>query len=369
MARTRRASKLATPPLPLEIIADIIDRAVELLIEDEFDLETHAPLSNRFLLSAALVNRTWHPIAVKALIRTGIVTSKSTVGFIAKASFYRMDDTLKSLRFGEATGPAAQVPGLQDAALDVLLQLFPALDSIELVEAGSRWKTSLAPANANRRIERLHLINPDIMGGGFLRKFGQSPPKHLVITETRKTPDPPHETQAVHVALSFTSFLRSTSTFNVVTNQPMGVIYYSSLVILGKEDMVPRLRSCHFECTSILPYQYIAIVLDHAEETQGSTICDFPILEHLASHLRLVHPLAARGKHPRLTSIEILPDPPGNIVSGSVFDAPGEPLLLELIANLPVLAKLKVPSCWANDAVRESCEAKGVELLQAEVGD
>ncbi|KAL8281423.1 hypothetical protein RQP46_006107 [Phenoliferia psychrophenolica] len=87
---------MAPPRIPPELIADLIELTVELLVEEERHLEAHAPLSNRFLLSAALVDRTWHSIATPVLLKNGIVTSRSVVGFLAQVKAHGMEATLKS---------------------------------------------------------------------------------------------------------------------------------------------------------------------------------------------------------------------------------------------------------------------------------
>ncbi|KAL8281466.1 hypothetical protein RQP46_006150 [Phenoliferia psychrophenolica] len=87
---------MARPRIPPELVADIIELTVELLIEEERHLEAHEPLSNRFLRSAALADRTWHSIANPILLKKGIVTSGSVVGFLAQIKANGMEATLES---------------------------------------------------------------------------------------------------------------------------------------------------------------------------------------------------------------------------------------------------------------------------------
>ncbi|KAL8280500.1 hypothetical protein RQP46_007148 [Phenoliferia psychrophenolica] len=169
MASTASLESVATPPVPPELIADIIDLTVELLIEEELHLESYVPLSNRFLLSASLVNRAWHPIATNALLQRGTIPTVANTG----------------------------------------------------------------------------------------------------------------------VAFSF------------------------------------------------------------------------PLLTHLATHLPLAQSFIMAGNLPSLSSLKILPAPLGAV---ETMDTPAEDIIRELMAKLPTLAKLKVPEVWASTAVREYCEAAGVEL-------
>ncbi|KAL8281470.1 hypothetical protein RQP46_006154 [Phenoliferia psychrophenolica] len=223
----------AGAPLPLELVTDIIEATVELLIEEEGQLEAHAPLSNRFLLSAALVDRTWNSIAGKGLLKRGMVTSRSVVGFLAQVKAHGMEATLESVRFGEATGGVKEEDAAnEDTAFDLLVESLSGLTNIELVDSGSHFKTAL--------------------------------PSGRVVTPT------------------------------------------------------------------------------------AATVFSYPHLEHISSHLIPASFLLVLGTHPRLTSLEILPDPPGLHkfdTELTVF----APVLLLLLKHLPVLATLKTPACWASD--------------------
>ncbi|KAL8281445.1 hypothetical protein RQP46_006129 [Phenoliferia psychrophenolica] len=135
---------MAPPRIPPELVAEIIELTVELLIEEERHLDAHEPLSNRFLRSATLVSREWHPIAVKVLLKCGIVTSGSVVGFLTQVKAHGMEATLKSARFGEASGAvAAESAADEDTAFDLLVESLPGLKQIEFVESGSHFQTAL----------------------------------------------------------------------------------------------------------------------------------------------------------------------------------------------------------------------------------
>ncbi|KAL8281465.1 hypothetical protein RQP46_006149 [Phenoliferia psychrophenolica] len=135
---------MAPPQLPPELVTDIIELTVELLIEEERNLEAHEPLSNRFLLSAALVDHTWHSIATPVLLKRGIVTSGSVVGSLDQVKAHGMEATLESVRFGEASGGVSpEDAATEDTVFDFLVVSLSGLINIELVESGSHFQTAL----------------------------------------------------------------------------------------------------------------------------------------------------------------------------------------------------------------------------------
>ncbi|KAL8281476.1 hypothetical protein RQP46_006160 [Phenoliferia psychrophenolica] len=135
---------MAAPRIPPELVSDIIDLTVELLLEKERHLEAHAPLTNQFLRSAALVDRTWHAIATPVLLKHGIVTSGSVVGFLTRIKVHGMEATLESVRFGEAmSGVTAANAPEEDTKFDLLVNTLSSLRNIDLVESGSRFRTAL----------------------------------------------------------------------------------------------------------------------------------------------------------------------------------------------------------------------------------
>ncbi|KAL8280412.1 hypothetical protein RQP46_007060 [Phenoliferia psychrophenolica] len=352
--RTRRAIKLRTPLLPLEIIADIIDFAVELLIEEERRLESHVPLSNRFLLSASLVNRAWHPLAVKALLKSAFVTSSSAVEFIARVEAHGMVHSLERVRWGELYDKPSSEPEDVDAAFESLLQSLPGLKDIEI------------------SIRQLSLTNTDTLEGSFLRKFEHSPPSRLVVTDTHQSrlhhASHAEFTHLAEVFHSFDAFLRETPHIVITTNQPGGMHYFDVLARLGRGPNPhgdARLESCRFECTSISQEEDYDLLIEEnleateeeeAERDKSVPFVNYPFLRHLATHLSLALCLTSPGGPPRLASLEILPGLP------ILYTQHDEAKLFELMEKLPVLAKLKVPASWASDAVRERCEEKGVVL-------
>ncbi|KAL8281424.1 hypothetical protein RQP46_006108 [Phenoliferia psychrophenolica] len=174
---------MAPPQLPPELVSDIIELTVELLVEEERHLDAHAPLTNRFLRSASLVDRTWHSIATPVLLKNGIVTSGSVPGFLAQIKAHGMEETLESVRFGEASGGVkAEGAAEEDIAFDLLVGSLPGLVDLELLSSGSLFQTALP---AGRAIRKVRLSNFSLGSGGFARKFALSPPSRLDVTDNR----------------------------------------------------------------------------------------------------------------------------------------------------------------------------------------
>ncbi|KAL8281449.1 hypothetical protein RQP46_006133 [Phenoliferia psychrophenolica] len=134
---------MSPPYIPTELITDIIELTVELLIEEERHLPSHTPLSNHFLLSTALVNRTWNAIATPVLLKNGVVTSDVRIEFVARVKAHGMEGTLARLRYGDkpSGGVAEGNPALEDAAFDYLVHSLPGLIEIELVGSGAYFQT------------------------------------------------------------------------------------------------------------------------------------------------------------------------------------------------------------------------------------
>ncbi|KAL8281425.1 hypothetical protein RQP46_006109 [Phenoliferia psychrophenolica] len=341
---------MAPPRIPPELITDIIELTVELLIEEERHLDAHAPLSNRFLLSAALVDHTWNAIATPLLLKRGIVTSGSVPGFLAQIKAYGMEASVKCVRYGEAAKSgddsdraieslalvwATEKATKEDTAFNLLVESLSGLADIELVESGHSLHTALL---AGRKFNRAHLLNYDISRDGFGVKFKNCPPAQLIVTETRRhSSDSDSEadySMTFELVASFSLFIK-VETLNIRTQAYPWSHYFSLLVLIGERGQ-PILRTCDF---------------------------DYPHLENLTTYLLAAYFLLMRGIQPRLTSLEILPDPPGLPSSMVTIETLAETKLLELVDALPVLENLKVPASWASDALREACGGKGVTLL------
>ncbi|KAL8281429.1 hypothetical protein RQP46_006113 [Phenoliferia psychrophenolica] len=351
---------MAPPQLPPEIITDIIELTVELLIEEERRLEDHEPLSNRFLLSAALVDRTWHSIATPVLLKRGIVTSGSAVSFLGQVKVHGMEATLASVRFGEASGGVTEEHAAEeDSAFDLLVESLSGLNMIELVDSGTHFQTPLPPG---RIVQTVHLSNHKVLYGGFCRKFEHCPPDHLIVTESRKPPDFHPEADTTTPLLRGVKILQSAQSLTITMLQSSSVFYFGMLMMLGAvgAHVSSRLQTCRLEITSVDSFR--AALSSTQIGVEQRLIYNYRHLQRLTTHLLFANFLLGRGTHPCLTVLEILDDPPGVYVFDNVAEI-FEPDFLGVVANLPVLASLKTPACWATDAVRELCEKKGVTLL------
>ncbi|KAL8277970.1 hypothetical protein RQP46_009602 [Phenoliferia psychrophenolica] len=132
------ATKSSTPALPPELVADIIDLTVEVLIAEERDLPSQTPITNHFLLSAMLVDRVWHSIAVSALLKHGLVTPSKVDSFLAQIKEHRIEETLESVRFGlgNAGLDEARDGSEDDTKFSVLITSLPGLKALEVIGRG-----------------------------------------------------------------------------------------------------------------------------------------------------------------------------------------------------------------------------------------
>ncbi|KAL8281400.1 hypothetical protein RQP46_006084 [Phenoliferia psychrophenolica] len=147
----REPGARCSPVLPPELIADIIDLAMESLVEQERDLPSQALLTNEFLLSAALVDRTWHLIATSALLKSGLVQPEGVDGFLEQAKKNGMRETNDRVRFGAGPKGLSRVAddsdspdeGTDDKPFHLLLSSLPNVEKLELVGRGLRFQASL----------------------------------------------------------------------------------------------------------------------------------------------------------------------------------------------------------------------------------
>ncbi|KAL8281474.1 hypothetical protein RQP46_006158 [Phenoliferia psychrophenolica] len=237
---------MAPPQLPPELVTDIIELTVELLVEEERHLEAHEPLSNQFLRSAALVDRTWNAIATPVLLNSGTVTSGSVVCFLEQVKAHGIEDTLERVRFGEASGGVTeQDAAAEDTAFDLLVGSLSGLIKIELVNSGSYFQTALPQGRAIRQV---HLTNVEVLEGGFGRKFGHTPPSRIIITNTH--PLWPRETLDItDSTFTLVQLFCEVENFTITSNQVSISLYITILGLISRLAQASRLRSCHFECT------------------------------------------------------------------------------------------------------------------------
>ncbi|KAL8281450.1 hypothetical protein RQP46_006134 [Phenoliferia psychrophenolica] len=355
----------SSPPfLPPELIADIIDLAVESLVEQERSLPSQIPLTNRFLLSAALVDRTWNAIATSALLRNGLVQPGGVDKFLEHTEECGVRETLDRVRFGAgAKGlivqPDADPPdeGADDEPFERLVMSLTNLGSVELVGKGLRFKAALAGPYC---IQHLTISNVTYLKPPLLaEKFSIAPPARLSIIETQYFP---LDDDRIDVRLQFLSFLSKVRHMDLYTTQITPDYHISILLLLG--IMAGSFfESFRLACDNASWRPRFLVPPDpaHWNPHPPKNAIIFPNLNHLTTHFASLHYLAiCTGARFTLTSLQVLPDV--NPQQSPISDENAELKLCEIVEKLAALRELKVPECWRSDAVEDACEAKGVDL-------
>ncbi|KAL8293402.1 hypothetical protein RQP46_000103 [Phenoliferia psychrophenolica] len=147
---SRNAPGARSPPLlPLELIADIIDLTAEILVEEERYLTFQTPVTNHFLLSASLVDRTWHAIAGKALLKTGLVRPHAVAGFLSRVNAQGLKSILERVAYRYLfsfalldSGPPESTPPLISAdATRLILELVVKVEALATLKVPACWRT------------------------------------------------------------------------------------------------------------------------------------------------------------------------------------------------------------------------------------
>ncbi|KAL8290193.1 hypothetical protein RQP46_003132 [Phenoliferia psychrophenolica] len=363
-------TKSNTPALPPELVADIIDLTVELLIEEERDLASQVPITNHFLLSAALVDRTWHSIAGSALLKNGLVTPANVDLFVAQIEMNQLEMTLESVRFGPRSAglDAARDSSGDDAQFDALVECLPGLKRLEIVGGGLLFRTSLPSGYCI--FDQVLLSNSGLLESNVAHKLYGNSPSKLVVYETRppsKAEVPPAtDMDLADLWEAPYIFLHGIEEVHVSSNQVQpsmellvrikGLGYVET--INGVARRWQRLRTLHFDCSSptIIPAAFEivgALILNYPDDLI------YPSLAHLAAHPVSLHFFATTGARPSLSSLDVLEYPQFPKYEEVVSLESTEHMLLKLV-DLPVLTKLKVPACWKSDELEGACEATGI---------
>ncbi|KAL8279478.1 hypothetical protein RQP46_008040 [Phenoliferia psychrophenolica] len=350
-----------TPTLPPELVADIIDLTTEILVEEERHLASQLPLTNHFLLSAALVNRTWHSIASPALLKNSLVTPNAVEEFLAQIEQRGMKETLDRVRFGagavELANDRPSTEGADDTPLLLLLNSLPHLASLELVGIGLHLSSDL------KRLPRFrHLVFSNMRADDLrmsIKAFASAPtPTRLTIIETRACDQGDPNWMA---EVSLFSFLVVIPEIYIYSIQMSAIDYVAAMIQVGSDlasvgmGSLNRLRSVSLEYTQAR--QWIRVSQYFSRNPLVNS--HFPALTTLSMYLGPLHFFATTGNRPSLTSVHVLegdPDKESYTIEG------GKKSILEIVDKLPVLRSLKVPACLRSEAVEEACEAKGIEL-------
>ncbi|KAL8276703.1 hypothetical protein RQP46_010882 [Phenoliferia psychrophenolica] len=354
-----------TPSLPPELVSDIIELTVDLLVEEERYLPSQIPLTNRFLLSAALVDRTWHSIATSALLENGLVRPGSVRGFLHQLKKYGRKNKLSRVRFGVGAKLIAgdsnpSVEGADDAAFKVLLDSLPKIRTLEIVGIGLRIKATLS----RLPLRRIIVSNCDSEAiYNLTRALNVAASVHLDVIETQKSSVEYLESRTarlrLRIALQFMPAIRS---LDIYTNQRCWDDW--EFEFLGILACLRHFRLVYVDTLAGQEHCRAKLKLDRsflAWRPNFTTSYCLPDLNHLATHLAPLHYMAVcSGERPALTSLEVIRDvkPEESLIG----DKEALVMVLDIIYALPVLQELKVPACWRSDAVEDACEAKGVIL-------
>ncbi|KAL8279547.1 hypothetical protein RQP46_008109 [Phenoliferia psychrophenolica] len=353
-----------TSTLPPELISEIIYLTVEILVEEERHLASQVPLTNHFLLSAALVSRTWHSIASQALLESGLVTPKNAYKFLDEIKRRELNGTLERLRFGAGSAgldrrPLAPGEISDDRIFQALVNSLKGLQIVELVGIGLRFSDN---EQLDFKYQEFELIFSNTHGTNtsmYLKKLDNSSrPARLSIIETRGCDGGNWSDESL--ALNYLATIPHLSIYSNQLHKFPEETYLGFMIHLGtafaKAGHTPCLRSFRLESSRKRPW----VAAEPYDHYQDVTTAHFPSLSSLSTHLGPLHLLATNGNRPSLTSLEVLPDG-GDDASVTNIEKTEEKMV-EVIEFLPILRTLKVPACWRSEAVEVACEAKGVAL-------
>ncbi|KAL8281497.1 hypothetical protein RQP46_006181 [Phenoliferia psychrophenolica] len=233
------------PVLPPELVANIIDLAVEILVEKERNLPSQTLLANEFLCSAALVDRTWNAIATAALLKNGLVRPglDQVFDFIMQTRSHGIRETLDRVRFGAGTkgliiddsDPPDE--GADEMPFELLVMMLPNLKYLESVGRGLRFNAALTrPHN----IQHLIISNVTYLDVPLrAQKLALMPPMRLSVFETQLCPLDPED---MEMYLPFVTFLGQVHDINIYTTQNQPDFYFSFMVLLNIVGKLPALR-------------------------------------------------------------------------------------------------------------------------------
>ncbi|KAL8277387.1 hypothetical protein RQP46_010227 [Phenoliferia psychrophenolica] len=137
------------PQLPPELVLQIIDITIRLLVDEERYLKEPKAIVNHFLLSASLVDRTWHELVAIPLLANALILPKAVYTFIYRARTFDLLETLACVRF------------------------------LVLVGSGFELKTSFA--GDHRILAVFHSLWGAESGNFVLQKFGRALPPLVTI--------------------------------------------------------------------------------------------------------------------------------------------------------------------------------------------
>ncbi|KAL8281493.1 hypothetical protein RQP46_006177 [Phenoliferia psychrophenolica] len=280
----------SSPFIPPELVVDIIDLA--------------------FLLSAALVDRTWNAIATSALLKNGLVRPGDVQRFLEQTEEHGVRETLDRVRFGAGATvlivqPDSDPPdeGADDEPFQILVFALPNLRTLEFVGERLRFKAAL---QGIYHIEHLIISNVTYEGIPTLaEKLALKPPARLFIIETRYCL---LDHGQITARLPYLNFLSRVQKIDVYTYQSTPHFYMSLVLLLGIAGInVFNSFRLAYDDASWWP-QFLAIG-GQPRWTVDPGRVRFPRFDHFATHLPPLHYLVAcSSARLTLTSLEVLPD-------------------------------------------------------------
>ncbi|KAL8277373.1 hypothetical protein RQP46_010213 [Phenoliferia psychrophenolica] len=171
------------PQLPPELTLQVIEITIESLIYEERFLQEPKAIVNAFLLSASLVDRTWHDLVAIPFLRNALILPQSVYKFLYRARTFDMLDTLDRVRCGVGQRRqgwrSAFANKYDDETFDYLIYALPNLRILELVGRGFDFRTVFP---GNHRIQELyHSVWEPESFNISIRKFGQALPPLVSI--------------------------------------------------------------------------------------------------------------------------------------------------------------------------------------------
>ncbi|KAL8283378.1 hypothetical protein RQP46_005788 [Phenoliferia psychrophenolica] len=318
--------RFAPPRLPPELVAEILKLTIESLFEEERHLVSHVALTNHFLISASVVNRTWHTMVKDYWFTHALVFPRTFAKFILFARAHRMTRHLERVRLGGG-GPGSaprwtlfKDDHIQDKALRWILIVFRNLRSLELVGE----VTFKVPLNnrTHHRIEHLTLSSWSMAYfPSIIRKFQRSLlPPHLSINLTRPM-DPFAASdileREIYRTLTEITSLEVICRHFALANSLFPLSFLSETTTSGHRfPQESQLESIHLECLDTeVGLNRVTDPYFIPRTLNPTSASPFANLTTLTAHLAIAHYLAIHCDLPALSVITLLPG--GDLITGS----------------------------------------------------
>ncbi|KAL8283372.1 hypothetical protein RQP46_005782 [Phenoliferia psychrophenolica] len=328
------------PRLPYELVAEILKLTIESLFEEERHFVSHVALTNHFLVSASLVNRTWRTISKKYWESHAMILPNHVLSLIEeqrgsgnRLERVRIGEGRKRARWWSPFRTVVCVRGqqfyrdeLQDEALGDLVSSFKCLKTLEI--AGDMAFRFPLRAGAHQ-IDHLILSNWSMAYfPSIADTFAISPPSHLTLNLTQ--PKGPLLTLLTLIPPALMMLTRLT----IVTDHLSLSESLFPLLLLTSPHLSNQLVSLHLECHDPTELLLLAEPTYTAPLILPLLTTSFPKLKSLTMHLALAYPLAL---YCDLYNLEILTLPHDHLI----MDVPTAQALLDpMYSRCPNLREL-----------------------------